>query len=154
MKRPDQEGKAGRAWLIPESKDPEHAASLASWLVNVPEAHPYWEWWLLSVVHLRSVPGVAEPKLLYPGAQYELAIITLDPEDGPSPDKPEGFLYFHPPDVTEQFSGVADAEATLIGGLSTQALVEGRIFPNAEEDWKKLLTETVLSIQAGHQVLN
>lgn len=120
----------------------------------MPEAHPYWEWWLLSVVHLREVPGVSEPKFLYEGAEYELALTTIDPEDSVTPDKPEGYLYLHPADIIEQFSGVTDDQAAQIGGLSSLALVDGRVRPNAEKDWKQLLMETVHSFHAGLQVMN
>jgi hypothetical protein len=46
MRAPDVTGPFGRAWVVKKPiVKPDHNASLSEWLINVPGAHPFWEYW-------------------------------------------------------------------------------------------------------------
>jgi hypothetical protein len=162
MREPDQEGPSGRAWLLPAppAQRMEHAASIGTWLVNVPDAHQFWEWWIVSVVHLRAGDHLPPATLDYDGAEYEFTIFTVDPDESPDPDPEityiEGVRFLSPPDVVEQFHGVADGDAARIAHVAVQAIVAGDISPDSDHRprWKVLLDATVKAFQAGHHVLN
>lgn len=159
MRHPDQEGPAGRAWLLRAADTPENSASLGTWLVNIPGAHAWWEWWVVGVVHLREEDHLPAPRFAYEGAEYEFTILTIDPEECPSPDPDlvdDGYSFLHPADVAEQFHGVSDGDAARITAKAISALVEGRISPDEDfrPAWKTLLEETVRAFKAGHYALN
>lgn len=160
MRQPDQEGPAGKAWLYqPQSPAPEYAASLGTWLVNVPSANQHWEWWVVAVVHLREGPSLPPAKLIYDQAAYEFNILTVDPEEYPiDPEvaEVEGVSFLYPPDVVEQFDGVQDADAALIAAMTVTSIVKGEISPDADfrPKWKTLLSDTVASFQQKLHVFN
>lgn len=127
--------------------------------MNVPDAHPWWQWWVVGVVHLRDVEGVAEAKRAYSAAEYEFTILTVDPEESAAPDPDmvnEGYSFLYPADVAEQFDGVSDSDAARIAYLGIQEIVSGRISPDEgfQPAWKKMLDETVKSFHAGLHALN
>lgn len=159
MREADKEGEAGRAWLIPATR-PEQAASVGTWLVNVPGAHQFWEWWVVAVVHLREGVSLPPPKRIYEGAEYEFTILTVDSDECPNPDPEladeEGLLFYTPPDVVEQFHGVEDSAAARIAALAVDEILGGKISPDSEyrPKWKTLIDDTVKAFQAGHHVLN
>jgi len=132
---------------------------VGTWLVHVPDAHPWWEWWVVGVVHLREMTGVPEAKLAYDGAEYEFTIITVDPDRCPTPDPDlvdEGYEFLLPPDVCEQFHGVNDVDATRIGEMAVTAIVAGKISPDEDfrPAWRERLSKTVLDFVAGRHALN
>ncbi len=152
-REPDVKGPYGRAWFI-ETKRPEHAACLGSWIVNVPGAHPYWEHWLVALVHLREVPGVAPAKKKYPEAEFEFSIQSINPETCPEPDPDkaeEGYPLLQPVDVVEQFHGVSDRDARRIVDTCIEAMVHGRISPDQDfrPMWNRTIQGTVAHFRAG-----
>lgn len=159
MRRADQEGAAGRAWMI-QPQRPSQNASLGTWLVHAPNAHPFWEWWMVAVVHLREGEDLPPPKHIYAGAEYEFTILTVDDDECPNPDpelvEEEGLLFYTPPDVVEQFHGVTDQEAMSIAGMAVTSIVDGNMSPDPQyrPKWKIMLEETVKSFQDGFQTLN
>lgn len=159
MREADQYGTAGQAWLIQPSR-PEQEASLGTWLVNVPGAHQLWSWWVVAVVHLREEAHLPAPLKSYDAAEYEFTILTVDPEESPTPDpdrtEKEGLAFLLPADVVEQFHGVKDRDAQRIAAHAVSAIVEGRISPDADfrPRWKVLLEQTIADFKAGHFSVN
>lgn len=151
MREADKRGQYGQAWLIPPTKK-EQQASLGTWLVNVPEAHQFWSWWAVSVVHLREADGLPAPFRQYEGAEYEFSIMTVDSEEeAPSPIRAEeeGLIFIGPPDVVEQFHGVCDSSAARIAEASVHAILSGDISPDSDyrEHWKQKLDTTIKSLR-------
>lgn len=149
MTPPTKIGYAGQAWHIENDSDvPDHRATLASWLVKRPGAHPFWQWWLLSVISLRDIEGVPPAHKRYPEAEYEFMIATVDPESHPDP-KPEdalpGFGLLRPIDVIVQFHGVTDDQARRIAGLAIDAIVHGMLSPDQDyrRSWESAIRNTV-----------
>lgn len=161
MRSPDVTGRAGRAWALsrPEStKRPDHAASLASYVVNVPGAHAYWSWWMVTMIHLRDIPGVRPAHKDYSEAEYEFSIVSLDPTHGEPPDIDgfelgtcEGFHHLTPPDVVKQFHSVTDDVVKTIALLAIRAICDGRLSPDQDfrSRWNQTIDDTVAHYVAG-----
>lgn len=49
-----------------------------AWMVEVPLAHPIWHTYLLSLIHLRPVPGLANPVLYKEGVTHELFLHAMN----------------------------------------------------------------------------
>ena len=132
---------------------------MSTWLVNRPGAHPWWEWWTVTVVCLRDVKGLPAATRSYPEAAYEFQILTLNPEEFPNPDPDmvnDGFTYLEPPDVIEQFHGITDGQAEQLCSFAIRAIVEGDISPDEDfqEEWRALVREKVNEIRDGKHTMN
>jgi hypothetical protein len=79
-----------------EPSDP----ALALWLLFIPGAHPFWQSYLLSIVHLRPLPGGDRPaKLVYPEAAYEMVVVALDPALHPEVNNPKTWSMLSPVNI-------------------------------------------------------
>jgi hypothetical protein len=156
MRDPDTTGPCGRAWLYRASPDAKPHASISQWLVNRPGAHPYWQWWTVSVVHLRDLPGLKPAKKHYPEAEYEFMIFSIDPEQrpDPEPDDPRGYPHLVPLDVVVQFHGVTDRDAERICQSAISAIMNGLLSPDQDyrQAWKESIRATVSHFAAGKHV--
>lgn len=143
-----------KAWLLPlpeEFKHPAQAASLAGWLVHQPGVHPHWEYWLLSVVHLRDIEGIDPAKKAFPEATHELTILSLDPDIGvPDPDKPEKFRYLMPQDLVKQIAST-DADAIKIAGGMIDIVIAGKMAMDSDYrgSWSTLIDNTLTHLREG-----
>lgn len=79
-------GMYGRAWQVDVTAllrkaghDPEHDAGIALWMVEAPGAHPIWHTYMLLMMHLRPVPGLAGPVIHLRGATHEFELWALTP---------------------------------------------------------------------------
>jgi hypothetical protein len=156
MRDPDVKGPFGRAWVLnTKTEVPEHQACLGSWLVRVPGAHPFWEHWLVSIIHLRDIPGVRPAHKRYPEAEFEFGIYSINPERCPEPDPDQavtpGYPLLEPPDVIEQFHGISDRDAFRVAEAGISAILNGRISPDQDfrAMWKRLIMGTVDHFIAG-----
>lgn len=137
--------------------DPKSPACIAAWLVDRPGAHPWWHHYLVSVVHLRDVPGVPPAKKSYPEAAYEFQIVSIDPERCPSPQPDaNGYPMLLPPDVIYQFHGVTEEDAVRICELAITAISKGLLSPDSDfaSAWKESLSKTVKHFVEGRHVIN
>lgn len=155
MRVPDVTGPFGKAWLLPPPGEdkPEKKAGLAQWLINVPGAHPHWEYWYVAMISLADMEGVPPAHKKYPEAEFEFLIASINPEDcpAPSPDETGHFPFLTPMDVVEQFHGVSARDAVRICEGAIQAIVNGRISPDQDfrPMWTRLITGTVQHYREG-----
>lgn len=159
MRDPDLQGPYGRGWQLKHIETrPDHQASLGTWLVNCPNAHPFWHWWMVGMVSLRDIPGVKPATKRYPEAEYEFMIYSINPEEcpNPEPDDPEGYPHLLPVDVVEQFHGVTERDAGRILTSAIQAIMNGVLSPDQDyrQAWKASLAATVQHFSSGHHVEN
>lgn len=159
MRAADKSSRIARAWewtLPPEADDsPEEAAArestVATWFVNGP-FHPHWAWWVVLCIDLINRPGLPPPHLQYPGAEFEVLILSISPDWKPDVDaKPGQVPYLTPPDLTYQFDGIPREKAEEIVGLMVEAIVQGAISPDSDyrERWRQHLDETVKHYREG-----
>jgi hypothetical protein len=157
VRPPDLQGQAGRAWRLEFAPiNVDTTASLARWLVNVPGAHPFWEWWQIHLIHLKDIPGQTKPATkTYPEAEYEFGILAINPESCPHPDPEkhkDGYPYLTPPDVVEQFDVKgSDRDAVRITDACVRGIVNGFITPDQDGRamWKKLIKNTADHFKSG-----
>jgi hypothetical protein len=162
MRAPDQQTGNGRAWNLDLTRIPEGQkhATVASWLVNVPGAHPFWAYWTITVVTLKDLPGVPPAKKRYPEAEYEFMILAIDPERCPEPDPDkiiiEGYPHLSPIDVIEQFHGISEADAGRLVDGAVRAVLSGHVSPDQDfrPAWRNLIAGTVQHFIEGKHPLN
>ena len=130
------------------------ATTLETWFLHLPTAHPFWPRYILSVVHLRPVPGFGPAHLLYPEATHELIVVALDPAKNPTPGQPESWHHLTPVNVTYQFHGLTDAGAAGLARTAAELVVEGSLWVEtsdrrgALERWFSVLGNAVWAAQA------
>jgi hypothetical protein len=144
MRAPDLESTYATAWHLPlpppgKRGNPSWDAGLASWFVFAPEYHPFWHWYLLSVIHLRPLQDCSHPVCRsYPEAAYELLVLALDPDVEPDVEDfakaehgilmPPNLAYqFHltDPDAAIQSEEPADSHAVTLLALFVKAACGG-----------------------------
>jgi hypothetical protein len=158
MRDPDKSGRGGRAWqlkLVPRTKDQE--AALAVWLVHAPGSHRFWPWKLIGLIHLRPIEGVREATKKCAEAEYELMVISVDPEQCPEPDPDEqvGFPLLEGPEVIEQFHcNGNDHDAVRICEAAIDAIVTGTLVPDSDwrSTWKAAIAKTAEHFRSGAHV--
>lgn len=155
MREPDFSHENRRAWkCTAPATAPAHAAHLVTYLVNFPGAHPWWEYWGVTVVHLRDILGAPAAKKSYPDAGYEFGIWTIDPRKHPAPVDPDAgaWALLSPADSIVQFHGIDDEQATELGLLSVKLMVERAYSPDSDfrSFWKEAIWGTVEHMTIGH----
>jgi hypothetical protein len=139
-----------RAWRarLPEVASPH--ATLASWILECPHLHPVWSYWLVSLVHLRDVPGVPAPTKKDPTNEHEICIFAFAPDHVPDPDDREGWQLLRGPCVVEQISSLTDAQAMLVTERCVELCVEGRLSPDDDyrRAWKLAVPAQAQYVQA------
>lgn len=145
-------GQGGRAWRV-EMRPPgqrgksDWDGTVGLFIVNAPGMHPCWEYWVVSLIHLRPIAGVKPAHIDLPGATHEFMIVALDPEQ-PLPglvvDEQWQPKWLRPIDVIEQFTAANDAVADRILELAVQAIVAGVASPDQgyRAWWKAAIAET------------
>jgi hypothetical protein len=118
-----------------------------------------WPYKLIALCHLRDVPGVPPARKRYPEAEYELMVISINPDECPEPDPDkceEGYPLLEPVDIATQFHGLSDTDATNILESAVNAVVAGYLVP--DEDFRRLwdssIASTVEHFRAGFHKLN
>lgn len=140
---PDFKGETGAAWRvnmppIGQRGRPDFDGTVDLVIVRQPGSHPCWDHWLISLVHLRQIPGVKPAHLRSPEMTHELQIAALDPgQPLPAvswhPDVP--FHLLRPIDVVEQFAASDDATAAAVLDQVVRVIVEGWASP--DQDWRR-----------------
>lgn len=153
MKAPDYTGHAGRGWQMDMSareQRPDWAATLTSILLNCPGAHPAWQHWMCSVIHLRELPGVKSAIKRFPEATHEIMVVALDPRyELPDPDHFEQpFHYLLPLDHVVQLEVPSDAAAVQVLETMVRACCDGIMSPDS--DWREAW-RTQIAHLAAHQ---
>jgi hypothetical protein len=138
-------------WKVaPDTSNPH--ATLGVWLAKIPEAHPAWHSYAISVVHLRPAEGVKDANKHYPGAEYEILIFALDPEAELNPNLPRtiGPALLTPPNLVFQFHGVRDEQAVDLTEMLAKSFCDGVNSPDT--DFRER-TEGSLHTTLEHMIL-
>lgn len=95
LPHPEVFGKFGSAWrydldkirqsrkvraLTGAGPDVPKDASVVSWLIEAPAAHPQWHSYVLHLIHLRPVPGLNPPTIHLEDATHEILLFALNPD--------------------------------------------------------------------------
>lgn len=127
-------GRHGQRWpvVMPSAADlernPAVAATLAMFVMYIPEAVAAWSWYGCSVIHLRDIPGTKPPRIDFEGATHEILILALDPREGtPDPFQPGGFKYLLPINVEAQCKLDTDEQALRLLEMISQNCIDGQM---------------------------
>jgi hypothetical protein len=130
---PDLTGPFGEAWDISDCDrgTPDQEATVAGWIVHLPQSHPLWHYYLFAVVHLRDLPDQSRPPYRsYPEAEYEFMVAALDPSGQRrhpfSISDRESWVPLTPLNIVVQFdTGRPDSEAAEVCRLAVQHALDG-----------------------------
>lgn len=143
--QPDLAGGHGRAWQMnPQPPTLLPHATVAAWLLECPDSHPWWSWYVATAVHLRDLDGVRKAEIRLPGATHELIVVAVVP--GPIPGLDEAFgdngsQYLSPPDQTHQFEVPNDESAVALLRACVQACLVGLLVP--DQDYRRAWEDSV-----------
>ena len=154
---PTLQGRAGQAWMIRQPAPGarfkrDHDATVAMFLLRVPGAHIAWNHWIMSVIHLRDIPGVKPAHKEFPEATHEFMIVALDPGEAlPALDvTPEWRVRrLTPVDVLEQFTAADDVIAEHVLDLAVRAVVDGFLSP--DQDFRSAWKQAIAGLAKDHR---
>jgi hypothetical protein len=133
MRTADIKGTAGNAWkldipalLAKDNRPAEQNCVVSVWVIEAPESHPFWWWYMLSLIHLRPIPPAFEKPMMYrDDATHEILLQALDPSHyPPSVDTVPEYILM-PANFAAQIKCDSDDHAALIdsevcGGANLQ----------------------------------
>lgn len=131
---PHGRGRAWRVnWTTARAVQSHPDATVASWLVHAPGAHPFWDHYVFSIIHLRKTEGLPAPNLAYPDATHEMMIVALDPgESLPDPKTMITMHYLRPVDFHEQCKLRNDADADKLLEVLVTLAVDNILSPDTD----------------------
>jgi hypothetical protein len=143
---PEYTGIAGKAWVLDREeflkKHPGDAvATIKSWIVNCPTAHPVWSNYLIAVISLAEFPGVAPAEIRMPNATHEIMVIALNPDIIPTLNDEVHFLT--PINFSGQFIIKNDEGAVDRLDQVVHLVCDGKLNPDtdARGQWERLFPQ-------------
>lgn len=103
-------------------------SALAQWLVYAPTFSPFWQHYVLGLLHFRPVEGLPEPYKCYPEAEYEVMIVALDSAYNPSVDDLRSIRHLRPINYMIHISGATDGAMIKALAKVAQYCADGKIF--------------------------
>ena len=152
MRNPDKQGKAGQAWIIDVKKrgGPAVDADVRTYMVKGKSFHKFWDTWIVSMIHLRDIPGMPPATLTKPNHTHEFLIMALDPGKDTKNFfnyDPDDFKanYLEPIDCCVQFECPTDVEALDLCDVAVQAIVNGQMSPDSDyaSVWARMIPGTI-----------
>jgi hypothetical protein len=130
---------------------PATSACIGQWIVAAPWAHPFWDNYIISVIHLRPIPGAEPPVILLPGATHEIYVIALDPNH--EPDTADIPRTLTPINFAAQFIAQHDVEARARVLRSVEEICKGELNPDTDyiREWVRRYSDS--NIKKGEQIV-
>lgn len=127
-------GPCGRAWDVTNvSHMGVSDAVRAAWIVDVPDAHPFWSKYLVAVVDDEDQPP------LIVGEHYELAVYPLDPSAHPIPEDYWSWLPMLPANVTVQFDAPRVEQAEKMCEFAVRMVLTGSLAVELQAPWQSMI---------------
>lgn len=146
-------GPAGTATeVLMEGKraTPDQTATLSTWFFDCPGQSPFWDNYLLSIIHLRPIEGVKPADIRVPGATHEVLLLALDPNKKPQATKLKSWSWLLPMNLCEQVELPDDKAAVVLLAQVAGAVVDGRLWAEPPLSGQKEPWRTVLVRTAAH----
>lgn len=161
---PTISGTRGRAWdartfKLPPNPPPDWTGYVGQYVANVPGAHPLWQWWMISAIHLRPIDGVQPAKLSRPTSTHEFIILSMNPEcgapdlddfhawlDGTRTSIPRRTAYLSPPDLVFQVDDATDEMTAEACRLLVKSFCDGTGSPDS--DFRRFNEQAILATLA------
>jgi hypothetical protein len=149
----------GRAWqcpLDPAPANPAWTATVVVWLLQIPRVHPAWDCFMLSVVHLREIPGTPPAVKQFPEATHELLLFALDPNVSPiDPTNCADFRRLTPINYVGQVQLDTDDQAITLADRVARACLHQALpvelggIMGARQFWDQSLEVTAMHLRNG-----
>jgi hypothetical protein len=143
---PEFSGPEGMAWavVLPESQTEAQKANLDAWLIFTPQAHPAWQYHLLTLIHLREIPGAPPAELLKPGATHQITLLSIDPDFNYQLNPQDFNTLRHllsPADYEKQVILPDDKQAREVVSTAVEKCVNGELIPDPDgrPQWEEFL---------------
>lgn len=158
MRPPDTRGLSVPAvadvWHSRESRIDGTVPTIAAYVIRAPRAHPFWDWHVMCVVHLRYHPDFGQANhIAFPGATHEVLVTALDPthDAGIDPDNGTTWKHMQPHDMVHQVIVNSDAEAARLAELCAKAVADGHLVPDSDHRafWELMLDNTAEHLRLG-----
>jgi hypothetical protein len=158
---PDVFGIYGKGWRVakvPSEKlvtNPAWAATIDQFYVHRPDVHPWWHSYVMTVIHLRDIPGTQPPTKGFPEATHELTVMALDPRfPFPSPNESGAYRHLTPININVHVQLTTkdpDASAARLLELTAKAVVTGTLNPDTDgrAAWGPVVRGTVKHMNEG-----
>lgn len=132
---PSYTGVAGKAWDINLAANPDGTkrADVAHWVVERPDAHPFWHSYVVILFHLRPLDG-KYAHIARPDATHEFWLAALDPRLKREEVIHSGSIPFlRPVNFASQIIAGSDAEAYgMIYHDAVKAICDGVLNPDTD----------------------
>jgi hypothetical protein len=132
-----------RAWMarITSQERQIWPAMVTMWLLCLPEYYPAW--YVLAVIHLRDIEGVAPIKKSSPQSTHELCIVPVKEDAVLNPLLHRDWLVdVHPPVLAAHVEGLDDNQANTMAAILARSLCAGTLSLDPEK--KQALLSGVL----------
>jgi hypothetical protein len=133
---------------IPAVRSAAQEATLAGWLIDAPGQSPAWHHYLISVIHLRAIPGAPPAHIRRPGATHELILCALDSLANPTVNDVETIRHLTPLNAQVQFAATDDL-AVHVGELAVKAICDGYMPAEpassyvGQREWEQVIDNTI-----------
>lgn len=154
-REPDIVGAHGKAWKVDVAAvarrnpgGPGADLTPASWIVEVPWAHPMWHSYTLACVSMRDAPGVPPAVIHLPGATHEVLLYALNPEARRALN--DVTPYLTPGNFHGQWIAGTDEQAAAFIEETVKLVVDGRLNPDtdARSEWIRRFSASNMKIPA------
>jgi hypothetical protein len=154
------EGPHGRAWIADQETQrktldcpPEKDGTVAHYIIEAPWAHIAWHSYSLILLHLRPMPGFADPIIYMDGATHEIVLHALNPDHPRLPlidGTAQEFPWLTPANFGAQFIEITDALALERVERAVQMICDGKLSPDTDftSQWVALFGNHMLKDRA------
>ena len=138
-------GEAERLYPGRHEKPEEGGAQIAMWFLHLPEAHPAWQHYMLTLIHLRDLPGMPPATKEREDDTHEIVPMPLDSGNEPHVEDLDSMRALTPPNIAVQFRSGSDEEAMEVAEMVVWRLVRGTLpaepvgIRGAEEGWRQMV---------------
>lgn len=158
MREPDKSGPNVRCWKYEHSPEElkDHPATLATWLIDAPLAHPAWRWHCIYLVHLRELPGQQAATLKTPESTHEVGVFALADIDDtayvPDLDDVKSWKFLTPPDAVVQVENLDDKQALDMLEVVIASVAKGELVPDSDHRrlWEQALSQVAAHMRGEH----
>jgi hypothetical protein len=139
MLEPSYIGLFGKVWDLDVSKfagEKKHT-TCGGFIVSAPYAHPHWQNYFCSVIHLRDVPGLDPATIYLEGATHEMLLWAMNPKKGIAPIleyKDDNVMSYclSPVNFGAQFVSASDQAAHDLILIAMKDVADARLNPDTD----------------------
>lgn len=107
-------------------------SSLRAVILHAPWAHPVWDSYFVSCIHLRPVDGWPDCQLEHRDSTHEFCVMALDPEYVVDPLQPKSIHTLKPPNLVWQMRSGSDESARRLFDRFVVALSKRELSPDTD----------------------